>query len=88
MIIDKPCLTKAGLAGYYLAAAPLILPDLANRPLSLLLLPEGMARELFFQKHPGRGSRAPGRQTAEVHIRIALLNRFNALGTAEIKRVS
>jgi hypothetical protein len=28
----------------------------------------------------------PDRQTAEIRIRIALLNRFNALGTAEIAR--
>ena len=33
-------------------------------------------------------SRDPDRQTAEVYIRIALMNRFNALGTAEIKRVA
>jgi hypothetical protein len=33
-------------------------------------------------------SRDPDRQTAEVHIRIALMNRFNALGTAEIERVA
>ena len=33
-------------------------------------------------------SRDPDRQTAEIHIRIALMNRFNALGTAEIKRVA
>ncbi|MFA5537728.1 MAG: IS5 family transposase [Gemmobacter sp.] len=32
-------------------------------------------------------SRDPDRQTAEIHIRAALMNRFNALGTAEIKRV-
>lgn len=32
-------------------------------------------------------SRAPGHQTAEIQIRVALMNRFNALGTAEIKRV-
>jgi hypothetical protein len=30
----------------------------------------------------------PGRQTAEVHIRVALINRFNALGIAEIVCVS
>ncbi len=29
-----------------------------------------------------------GTQTAEIHIRIALINRFNALGTAEIERVA
>lgn len=33
-------------------------------------------------------SRDPERQTAEVHIRIALMNRFNALGTAEIERMA
>lgn len=27
-------------------------------------------------------------QTAETHIRVALMNRFNALGTAEIVRVT
>ena len=33
-------------------------------------------------------SRSPDRQTTEVHIRIALMNRFNARGTAEIERVA
>ncbi|QDA35709.1 IS5 family transposase (plasmid) [Paracoccus liaowanqingii] len=33
-------------------------------------------------------SRDPDRQGAEVHIRVALMNRFNALGTAEIRRVA
>lgn len=33
-------------------------------------------------------SRDPDRQTAEIHIRIVLMNRFNALGQAEIKRVT
>ena len=33
-------------------------------------------------------SRDPDRQTAEVHIRVALMNRFNALGTAETERVA
>ncbi|WP_281283561.1 hypothetical protein [Palleronia caenipelagi] len=30
----------------------------------------------------------PLRQTAEIHIRIALMNRFNALGTNEIVSVA
>ena len=30
----------------------------------------------------------PDRQTAEIHIRIALMNRFSALGQAEITRVA
>lgn len=33
-------------------------------------------------------SRDPDRQTAEIHIRIALMNRFNAIGTAEIECVA
>ena len=33
-------------------------------------------------------SRDPDRQTAEIHIRVASMNRFNALGTAEIERVA
>jgi len=33
-------------------------------------------------------SRDPDRQAAEIHIRVALMNRFNALGTAEIERVA
>ena len=33
-------------------------------------------------------SRDPDRQTAEIHIRIVLINRFNALGTAQIERVA
>lgn len=31
-------------------------------------------------------ARDPDRQTAEIHIRVALINRFNALGTAEVVR--
>ena len=30
----------------------------------------------------------PDRQTAEIHIRVALMNRFNELGTAGIVRVA
>lgn len=33
-------------------------------------------------------SRDPDRQAAEIHVRIALMNCFNALGTAMIKRVA
>ena len=33
-------------------------------------------------------ARDPDRQTAEIHIRVALMNRFNALGTADVVRVA
>ena len=32
--------------------------------------------------------RDPDRQTAETHIRVAVINRFNVLGTAEVVRVA
>ena len=33
-------------------------------------------------------ARDPDRETAEIHIRVALINRFSARGTAEIVRVA
>jgi bifunctional non-homologous end joining protein LigD len=55
-------LTKQSLADYYYAIAPLMLPHIAHRPLSLVRCPEGSANPCFFQKHvnatlpPGIGS--------------------------------
>ncbi len=36
----------------------------------------------------GIAARDPARQTAEIHIRVALIARFNALATAEVLRVA
>ncbi len=33
-------------------------------------------------------ARDPDRQTAEIQIRIAIMNKYNALGTAEIKALA
>ncbi len=43
--------TKGDLADYYVHLAPLILPHLARRPLSLVRCPKGRAEQCFFQKH-------------------------------------
>lgn len=43
--------TKAQLADYYEAVAPLMLPFAANRPVSLVRCPQGRAKKCFFQKH-------------------------------------
>jgi len=43
--------TKGDLADYYVQLAPLILPHLARRPLSLVRCPQGRAKKCFFQKH-------------------------------------
>jgi len=43
--------TKGDLADYYAAAAPLMLPFIARRPVSLVRCPQGRAKKCFFQKH-------------------------------------
>jgi bifunctional non-homologous end joining protein LigD len=47
--------TKGELAEYYAAVAPLILPEIAGRPISLLRCPSGIDGECFFQRNPGKG---------------------------------
>jgi bifunctional non-homologous end joining protein LigD len=44
-------LTKRDLANYYAAVDPLIVPEAANRPLTLIRCPQGRAKKCFFQKH-------------------------------------
>jgi bifunctional non-homologous end joining protein LigD len=51
-------LTKLALVRYYESVAERILPHLQERPVSLVRAPEGIAGELFFQKHPE--TRVPG----------------------------
>ncbi|MGA6097395.1 DNA ligase D [Stutzerimonas marianensis] len=43
--------TKMDLVRYYAEVAPWALPHLHQRPLALVRAPEGIAGELFFQKH-------------------------------------
>ena len=44
-------LTKADLANYYAAVAPLLMIDLARRPMTLIRCPQGRSKKCFFQKH-------------------------------------
>jgi len=44
-------LTKQQLANYYWAIAESMLPEIANRPISLVRCPEGSEKPCFFQKH-------------------------------------
>ena len=55
VISDEGHVTKGELAEYYAGVAPLILPQIINRPLSLLRCPSGIGGECFFQRNPGRG---------------------------------
>lgn len=50
-----PGISKLDLAQYYQRIAPQMLTETADRPLSLLRLPEGIDGARFFQKHPGKG---------------------------------
>ncbi|MBO0748989.1 MAG: DNA ligase D [Porphyrobacter sp.] len=43
--------TKGQLADYYVAIAPLMMPWLTGRPISLVRCPQGRAKKCFFQKH-------------------------------------
>lgn len=43
--------TKLDLIRYYALVAPLMLPHLKGRPVSLVRAPEGISGQLFFQKH-------------------------------------
>jgi len=44
-------ITKQEVADYYTAIADWLLPEVADRPLSLLRCPDGIVGECFFQKH-------------------------------------
>jgi bifunctional non-homologous end joining protein LigD len=51
VLFDELGLTKQALAEYYEAVAEHLLPDLRNRPLSLVRCPQGPGEGCFFQKH-------------------------------------
>lgn len=50
-IFPEEKLTKLDLANYYAAVEPLIMVDVANRPMTLIRCPQGRAKKCFFQKH-------------------------------------
>ena len=43
--------TKGDLAAYYAAVAPVMLPFVGQRPISLVRCPQGRGKKCFFQKH-------------------------------------
>jgi bifunctional non-homologous end joining protein LigD len=47
--------TKGEIAAYYEAMAPLIIPHIKDRPLSVIRAPDGIEGEQFFQRHPMKG---------------------------------
>ena len=54
-VIDSQSgITKIQLVRYYALVAPLMMPHLKGRPVSLVRAPSGIGGELFFQKHAER----------------------------------
>lgn len=51
VLFDELGLTKEALAKYYESVADHLLPDLKNRPLSLVRCPQGPGEGCFYQKH-------------------------------------
>jgi bifunctional non-homologous end joining protein LigD len=49
--LKQPALTKRDLLRYFAQASPYILTHLADRPLTMIRMPDGIAGERFFQKH-------------------------------------
>jgi len=51
VIFPESKITKGQLADYYEAVAPIMLPWVAHRPVSLVRCPQGRGKKCFFQKH-------------------------------------
>ena len=49
--LKQPGLTKRDLLRYLAQVSPLMLPHLADRPLTMIRMPEGIGGQRFFQKH-------------------------------------
>jgi bifunctional non-homologous end joining protein LigD len=81
--------TKLDLARYYEAVADVMLPYVANRPISLVRCPEGCAEDCFFQRHPMKGmskaikeTHIPGGETKKKYLYIE--NEDGLFGLAQI----
>jgi bifunctional non-homologous end joining protein LigD len=91
-ILDQESgLTKQKLADYYWAIAEHMLPQIANRPLSLVRCPEGSTEPCFFQKHsnhmlpPGIESvDIPDKKTGKLEPYITLSTRESLAGLAQM----
>jgi bifunctional non-homologous end joining protein LigD len=49
--LKQPALTKRDLLRYFAQVSPFILPHLADRPLTMIRMPDGIGGPRFFQKH-------------------------------------
>jgi bifunctional non-homologous end joining protein LigD len=49
--LNQPPVTKRDLLRYFAQVSPYILPHLADRPLTMIRMPDGIGGQRFFQKH-------------------------------------
>jgi bifunctional non-homologous end joining protein LigD len=49
--LEQPAHTKRDLLRYFAQVSPFILPHLADRPLTMIRMPDGIHGQRFFQKH-------------------------------------
>jgi bifunctional non-homologous end joining protein LigD len=61
VVFAEDKITKQQVADYYQAMSPWILPEIVDRPLSIIRCPQGAGRPCFFQKHFTAGLEAVDR---------------------------
>lgn len=61
VVFPEDRITKRQVADYYQAMLPWILPEIVDRPLSIIRCPQGVQRPCFFQKHYTAGLEAVDR---------------------------
>ena len=91
-IIDvKSGTTKQQLAEYYVAVAEHLLPQISNRPLSVVRCPNGIGNPCFFQKHVSSGLPAgvntvsiPNRKTGKAEDFLTVETVEGLVGLAQI----
>ena len=49
--LKQPALTKRDLLRYFVQVSPFMLPHLADRPLTMIRMPDGISGQRFYQKH-------------------------------------
>lgn len=65
VLYPESSITKRELLDYYGLVAERMLPHVANRPLTLVRAPNGIGKQTFFQKHPGKGT-PPGLRSVDI----------------------
>lgn len=75
----KAGVTKADLLDYYQAAAPHLLPHIAERFVSMVRAPDGDLDKAFFQRHAFAGQP----ESIETAMNMGRYNRYLAINTAE-----